>query len=333
MIRRPPRSTLFPYTTLFRSAPGATAPRARRGLRAHDPTRRGNNLLGRPGPPIRRRLRLGRRLPLLERRDRADRGSSGRELPEPHTPLHCLPRRAAPRRTPGRRAARRRAARRLGRDPRLPPAEGGRRPGRSGERTPSTMNLSFFSAHQAPRLATRDARSPLGTGSSSIFSAGAPCQGRQAPRPLDPRARTSLFRYASRRGRGGVLEEAPPPAFVAWAPAELSLDLLVGGAPKPEHPRDQGVAGDHAREERGNPRRPLRTERLSVERHPLRRGSRFVVGHVVDPRLRPLEGRHGRGRCVVEVDKGVHASAVADHRVAPLLYLPAHVAVLRVDRK
>src|SRR2546427_1587097 len=28
MIRRPPRSTLFPYTTLFRSAPAATAVRA-----------------------------------------------------------------------------------------------------------------------------------------------------------------------------------------------------------------------------------------------------------------------------------------------------------------
>src|SRR2546425_3088069 len=26
MIRRPPRSTLFPYTTLFRSQPGARAP-------------------------------------------------------------------------------------------------------------------------------------------------------------------------------------------------------------------------------------------------------------------------------------------------------------------
>src|SRR3712207_8710801 len=31
MIRRPPRSTLFPYTTLFRSsAAGATAPKSRR---------------------------------------------------------------------------------------------------------------------------------------------------------------------------------------------------------------------------------------------------------------------------------------------------------------
>src|SRR3712207_8278472 len=28
MIRRPPRSTLFPYTTLFRSAPTGTKPRA-----------------------------------------------------------------------------------------------------------------------------------------------------------------------------------------------------------------------------------------------------------------------------------------------------------------
>src|SRR5947208_8023465 len=27
MIRRPPRSTLFPYTTLFRSPPGGTEPR------------------------------------------------------------------------------------------------------------------------------------------------------------------------------------------------------------------------------------------------------------------------------------------------------------------
>src|SRR2546429_1771981 len=30
MIRRPPRSTLFPYTTLFRSRPGATQRAARR---------------------------------------------------------------------------------------------------------------------------------------------------------------------------------------------------------------------------------------------------------------------------------------------------------------
>src|SRR3712207_6947018 len=43
MIRRPPRSTLFPYTTLFRSLPAHRAPRARvRGvLRAAAAPRRG----------------------------------------------------------------------------------------------------------------------------------------------------------------------------------------------------------------------------------------------------------------------------------------------------
>src|SRR5688572_31808033 len=33
MIRRPPRSTLFPYTTLFRSRHARHAPHAERGLR------------------------------------------------------------------------------------------------------------------------------------------------------------------------------------------------------------------------------------------------------------------------------------------------------------
>src|SRR3712207_7543892 len=36
MIRRPPRSTLFPYTTLFRSAAGARQRRAARLSRARD---------------------------------------------------------------------------------------------------------------------------------------------------------------------------------------------------------------------------------------------------------------------------------------------------------
>src|SRR3712207_6856074 len=52
MIRRPPRSTLFPYTTLFRSAPG----RGRRGLLPFGfPARAG---LRRPA--AQRRLRCGR---------------------------------------------------------------------------------------------------------------------------------------------------------------------------------------------------------------------------------------------------------------------------------
>src|SRR3712207_7907376 len=36
MIRRPPRSTLFPYTTLFRSAAGPHPARDRIGPRVHD---------------------------------------------------------------------------------------------------------------------------------------------------------------------------------------------------------------------------------------------------------------------------------------------------------
>src|SRR2546429_4502233 len=35
MIRRPPRSTLFPYTTLFRSGGGAIAPGSRERSRKH----------------------------------------------------------------------------------------------------------------------------------------------------------------------------------------------------------------------------------------------------------------------------------------------------------
>src|SRR2546422_3352098 len=35
MIRRPPRSTLFPYTTLFRSPAGRSDPVAGRGRRPH----------------------------------------------------------------------------------------------------------------------------------------------------------------------------------------------------------------------------------------------------------------------------------------------------------
>src|SRR3970282_2693193 len=34
MIRRPPRSTLFPYTTLFRSTRGSGPPGRRRGVRS-----------------------------------------------------------------------------------------------------------------------------------------------------------------------------------------------------------------------------------------------------------------------------------------------------------
>src|SRR3712207_7757891 len=71
MIRRPPRSTLFPYTTLFRS--GRTGGVARRGghrLR-HDRERaaRGDNRTG-------EYARAGRSGPALVRRRQADRKST-----------------------------------------------------------------------------------------------------------------------------------------------------------------------------------------------------------------------------------------------------------------
>src|SRR3712207_6848854 len=60
MIRRPPRSTLFPYTTLFRSAGGA-----RRAVRRARPGHRRAGAQERPGrvrlPRLRRVTRLGRR--------------------------------------------------------------------------------------------------------------------------------------------------------------------------------------------------------------------------------------------------------------------------------
>src|SRR2546422_7281740 len=63
MIRRPPRSTLFPYTTLFRSRslPPKTAASHRRG-RARAPTARA----GRPTPPARTSPRVVRRRPRSE---------------------------------------------------------------------------------------------------------------------------------------------------------------------------------------------------------------------------------------------------------------------------
>src|SRR3712207_7131522 len=51
MIRRPPRSTLFPYTTLFRSVDDLFTPRRRRRVVAqslHRPNDLPNSKLGRP---------------------------------------------------------------------------------------------------------------------------------------------------------------------------------------------------------------------------------------------------------------------------------------------
>src|SRR2546428_4549359 len=76
MIRRPPRSTLFPYTTLFRSHPGRAAARARR----QDLERRAR--LRESGPRQQpSELRAARRPRVL----RADRFGDPRRRSEEHT--------------------------------------------------------------------------------------------------------------------------------------------------------------------------------------------------------------------------------------------------------
>src|SRR3712207_8577664 len=55
MIRRPPRSTLFPYTTLFRSHADPAEPLPRRP-RARCPGDRAAAVAGQGGPPGRRAL-------------------------------------------------------------------------------------------------------------------------------------------------------------------------------------------------------------------------------------------------------------------------------------
>src|SRR3712207_7212807 len=82
MIRRPPRSTLFPYTTLFRSVDRAAmlghdpleALGARR-LQEHESL--GDDVVGEPHAPVRRAQdRLQQRLPALERDAEEDRKST-----------------------------------------------------------------------------------------------------------------------------------------------------------------------------------------------------------------------------------------------------------------
>src|SRR3712207_7067207 len=63
MIRRPPRSTLFPYTTLFRSrAGGAGGGRARLGADGPGRSRGHAQRSGRRARAVGRGVRLGRRL-------------------------------------------------------------------------------------------------------------------------------------------------------------------------------------------------------------------------------------------------------------------------------
>src|SRR3712207_7470744 len=69
MVRRPPRSTLFPYTTLFRSRCADAAAERQRGLRERG---------GRGGPREAAREGGRRALRLEERRDDPHAGGGGR---------------------------------------------------------------------------------------------------------------------------------------------------------------------------------------------------------------------------------------------------------------
>src|SRR5260221_10478839 len=72
MIRRPPRSTLFPYTTLFRSA---LPPSINRAIRPVHPSRARGRYFGPPAPPdltvpVPAPVRATRRIIILFRQDR-----------------------------------------------------------------------------------------------------------------------------------------------------------------------------------------------------------------------------------------------------------------------
>src|SRR5258708_15226329 len=66
MIRRPPRSTLFPYTTLFRSIPFATAPPALASVSCADHPSVAEQLFRRRAGPARADRRGERKNPRSE---------------------------------------------------------------------------------------------------------------------------------------------------------------------------------------------------------------------------------------------------------------------------
>src|SRR3712207_8443364 len=72
MIRRPPRSTLFPYTTLFRSARGRAAHQSAQGRRVHGRPPRMTNATTTVQPG-----RFAARLTERAMRARARRGALG----------------------------------------------------------------------------------------------------------------------------------------------------------------------------------------------------------------------------------------------------------------
>src|SRR3712207_7147724 len=86
MIRRPPRSTLFPYTTLFRSRRDPRARRAPPGARLRDAaTLLGGQAPSRVGSAWRPRLRANFARGIVVREAEALTSSRGRKRSEEHT--------------------------------------------------------------------------------------------------------------------------------------------------------------------------------------------------------------------------------------------------------
>src|SRR5260370_36421625 len=73
MIRRPPRSTLFPYTTLFRSRPVARAKGREHRIDSVRGARNGSRVPGKYRGSI---------LPILPARERREAGLAGPHLPK-----------------------------------------------------------------------------------------------------------------------------------------------------------------------------------------------------------------------------------------------------------
>src|SRR5689334_24346746 len=92
MIRRPPRSTLFPYTTLFRSVadlPERLAPDL--SVVVHLVAARGHGQPGVEAPDAVRRAGVGRRVPVHRARGlRADRPRSEEHTSELQSQFHLV---------------------------------------------------------------------------------------------------------------------------------------------------------------------------------------------------------------------------------------------------
>src|SRR5690348_17809616 len=86
MLRRPPRSTLFPYTTLFRSVPGEVR-RLARALLLRFGAGRGDPRTARAGQ---RSARRDRRQPARDALSAAGLGRSEEHTSELQSPVHLV---------------------------------------------------------------------------------------------------------------------------------------------------------------------------------------------------------------------------------------------------